>query len=347
MNFTIIVTSKCNLRCDYCYEENKKYQDMSVEVCDKTIDFIIKSIRARKNINESHKVVFHGGEPLLKFDLIRHIKERLDNELKYKYKISYMMTTNGTVISQEIINYIKENNIALSVSVDGTKCTHDKYRRFESGKGSYDIVYKNVAKLIQNEINIRCRLTYRSLTVSELYKGILELSSLGIKNFVPVADFYDTTWTKEDIDVLESEIDRMICDNKYKDLRVSMINQERLCEKQSDCFGGIVSFTISEDGGIYPCTFVIGNEKFRIGTVYNDDCIDKEYSLELFYERFEESEPCKTCSAKEYCMGNKCKLINYMANGKYYEPSIINCNLMSVNLRTYNKLLKGGELGAL
>ena len=163
-----------------------------------------------------------------------------------------MMTTNATVLNQEIIDFIKENNIALSVSVDGTKYAHDQYRKFENGKGSYELVCKNITELIKNGIKVRCRLTYRATTVSELYRGIVELSDLGIENFVPVADFYDTTWAEEKINILEKEIEKMISDKKFKNLKVSIIDKKHLCLKQADCFGGIVSFTISEVGNIYP-----------------------------------------------------------------------------------------------
>lgn len=345
MNFNIIVTSKCNLRCEYCYEENKKYQDMSIEVCDKTINFIIRTLKNRNEVNKLNRIVFHGGEPLLNFDLIKYIKNKLDIELENKYIINYMMTTNATVLNQEIIDFIKDNNIALSVSIDGTKYSHDQYRKFENGKGSYKLVRKNITELIKQGIKLRCRLTYRASTVSELYKGIVELSDLGIENFVPVADFYDTTWTEEEIDILEEEIDKIILDKKLKNLKVSIIDKENLCLKQSDCFGGIVSFTISEVGNIYPCVFVLGHKKFLIGNVFNNPCVGTDYAIKLFHERFEEKNgPCKTCEANEYCMGNRCKLINYVANGKYYSPSIINCNIMSVNLNTYDKLSKAGEL---
>ena len=50
-------------------------------------------------------------------------------------KISFSLTTNGTLITDEMINFLSEENIHLVVSLDGPKEIHDKSRVFADGRG--------------------------------------------------------------------------------------------------------------------------------------------------------------------------------------------------------------------
>ena len=150
MNFNIIVTSKCNLRCKYCYEgNNKSHRDMNIDTANKAIDFIANMI-AQEETNRRNRVVFHGGEPMLNFGLIKFIKSRLDKIINGNYAIDYMTTINGTILNDEMIDFIKQNNIFLSISIDGTKEIHNQNRIYHDGKGSYSILIENLKKLNQN-----------------------------------------------------------------------------------------------------------------------------------------------------------------------------------------------------
>lgn len=75
MNAAIWVTSACNLSCRYCYEGINKLNDfMAEDVADRTVDFIIEHMKTiRDNVLI---VVFHGGEPLLSFNIIKRIINR-------------------------------------------------------------------------------------------------------------------------------------------------------------------------------------------------------------------------------------------------------------------------------
>lgn len=57
------------------------------------------------------------------------------------------MTTNGTLLNKEIIKFLVENNIFITVSLDGPKNMHDRYRIFPNGRGTYDIIINNLKKI--------------------------------------------------------------------------------------------------------------------------------------------------------------------------------------------------------
>ena len=87
---------------------------------------------------EKERVIigFYGGEPLLEFELIKKCVKYARKELKGK-QINFALTTNATLLNDEIINYFIEHSFIVTVSIDGPKEMHDDERRFaKNNKGS-------------------------------------------------------------------------------------------------------------------------------------------------------------------------------------------------------------------
>lgn len=144
------LTQRCNLRCRYCvYSEEKNFgtrshsnKDMSYETAKKAIDFYMEH-----SVDCEEKAIgFYGGEPLLQFDLIKKIIAYC-NDVFRGHKIIYSITTNGTLLTDEVIDFLVENQVYITVSLDGPKEIHDKNRRFANDTGSYNTVIKNLEKL--------------------------------------------------------------------------------------------------------------------------------------------------------------------------------------------------------
>ena len=57
------------------------------------------------------------------------------------------MTTNGTLMTEEVIEFLVKHEFNLMISLDGDKKSHDINRRFKSGKGSFDVILKNLSRL--------------------------------------------------------------------------------------------------------------------------------------------------------------------------------------------------------
>lgn len=335
MIYTIVVTNECNLKCSYCYEGEKNKQSMSIETADKVIDFIKKTFMKTKS-KETH-IVFHGGEPLLNLKIIKYIKIKLDNEINND-DIIYEMTTNGTIMNSEILEFLNDNDIQLSISVDGSRKSHDKYRVFRNGKGSYDIVIKNLKQLVANNLIPRCRMTYSSDNFRELFNGILDLKNIGLNLFAISSNFYDKSWTRDSVDELKEDIEKLIKLQEENNIHISTVDKSQICKKQGDCFGGITSFSISPEGKIYPCIYNINSEKFEIGTVYDFNYKEIENKMYNFHKKvISINSECNDCGARELCKGSKCKLLNYMVNKSYAIPPSITCETMKIQLNTYKK----------
>lgn len=141
------ITQNCNLRCEYCiysgiYSSGRTHSDktMSFEIAKKAIDYAI----CRSSAQPQFMLSFYGGEPLLRFDLIKQCIEYTINEYHGK-KLGFNMTTNGTLLNEHYIDYLAKNNVLLHISLDGPKEYHDEYRKFAiSHKGSFETIKKNI-----------------------------------------------------------------------------------------------------------------------------------------------------------------------------------------------------------
>ena len=140
------VTQQCNLRCEYCaysgiYEGNRTHanKNMDFETAKQAMDFFLA------HSIESPDIVagFYGGEPLLRFDLIKKCVEYLENKVEGK-QLRFNMTTNGTLLTEEKMDFMVKHDFSLAISLDGSKEEHDACRKFANGKGSFDVIIQNV-----------------------------------------------------------------------------------------------------------------------------------------------------------------------------------------------------------
>ena len=135
------VTSKCNLSCTYCYEygEDKiteastKPRFMDEATAKQSVDFLFAESGDQQSVN----LTFFGGETLLNYKVLKvalaYARER-GAELGKRVEAS--LTTNGTLLRPEIIDWLAENDVGVTVSMDGNKEQQDQYRVFTNGRGS-------------------------------------------------------------------------------------------------------------------------------------------------------------------------------------------------------------------
>ena len=119
------VTQNCNLRCKYCVYSgsyvNRTHSNkrMSFETAKKAVDFYYRHNRNKKNAI----IGFYGGEPLLEMDLIKRVVEYSKKLFEGKF-IVFNITTNATLLTEDIIHFFNDNNIGLTISLDGPKSVH-------------------------------------------------------------------------------------------------------------------------------------------------------------------------------------------------------------------------------
>lgn len=141
------VTQCCNLRCSYCpysandgsnrLHSNKK---MSWELAKASIDYY----KERAVDSQKAVICFYGGEPLLEFELIKKCVNYSNQIFKGK-DLSFYITTNGTLIDKSKAKFLNDNDFRVTISLDGTKETNDKNRKFANNNISvFDTVIDNI-----------------------------------------------------------------------------------------------------------------------------------------------------------------------------------------------------------
>ena len=138
------LTQRCNLRCEYCIynEYNTKFRnfepiDLSFEYAKMAINYMLD----HANRNEIH-FGFYGGEPLLKYDLLKECVEYIQSKEKSR-KIFYSMTTNATLLTMDKAEYFASiPNFSIVFSIDGSEKIHNKMRKMINGEDSFSLTLK-------------------------------------------------------------------------------------------------------------------------------------------------------------------------------------------------------------
>jgi len=139
------MTRRCNQRCTYCQassqDPDKTRQDMGLETARKTVDMI--SMTPSKSI----KIEFQGGEPLLSYETAKYIIEYATQLASAKKKeVEFVVCTNLTLVTEEMLKYFADNNVLISTSLDGPEHVHDFARQYRNGSGTYADVIRSLDK---------------------------------------------------------------------------------------------------------------------------------------------------------------------------------------------------------
>src|SRR5262249_20920132 len=145
-------------KCSYCYEVQVGFhgtgKSMSVETGKRSIDMYLERSGNRKYLD----VTFFGGEPLLNFKLVRElVGYSLERASQLDKHITFKLTTNGFLLTREVIDFLVAHNFAVMISIDGDESANDIHRRDHAGPGVGRTVLTNAKTLIeaQRKANVR------------------------------------------------------------------------------------------------------------------------------------------------------------------------------------------------
>lgn len=353
VNLWLNVSHDCNLRCIYCFGHGGSYGGergiMEWETAKKCIDYWYKFLN--KQVSET-SVTFFGGEPLMNVDVIEHSIEYINTLLlKDNIGVKYIITTNGTILNDRLINLLKNNDVYFSISIDGGKLIQDKNRPYNSGEGSYEKIKENVTELKKIFDVIPARITLTHENVPLLKDTVIDLWEIGftdvVYEFVTIDD-PDMSIFQEDIELLRSQVRDLnkitynnIVNKKRKffsnTLRyASFINNNSI--KNECSFQSPYTIMFTPFGDIYKCHRMMDNNEHKVGD------IDSGISWSLFSDNtknyIEETE-CSDCWAKRIC-GGGCAQENFIYTGDYSKPYNLLCEeikmLAEESLKFYTKM---------
>jgi len=145
----------CNLNCEYCFYLEKKAlfgRDEHYRMSDEVLrSFIANYISSQPTPEVAF--VWQGGEPtLLGLDFFKRVVE-LQRQFSGTKTVSNALQTNGTLLTEEWCRFLKKNNFAVGISLDGPKEIHDRYRRDPKGKGTFSRVMQGLRLLQKHKVD--------------------------------------------------------------------------------------------------------------------------------------------------------------------------------------------------
>jgi uncharacterized protein len=189
------VTNQCNLACTYCYEfgadkistQVGKPKYMTPEVARSAVDFLLDSAKGR----QAAHITFFGGETLMNFRLLKDVVEYANAKAaETGRRMTYSLTTNATLLTDPIIDFLSEHAVGVTVSIDGPKDMQDARRVYKSGKGSYDVILPRLKSLIARHtsraITARVTLSAGVTDVVGIYRHLKDEIGFHEIGFAPV-----------------------------------------------------------------------------------------------------------------------------------------------------------------
>lgn len=143
LGLTIVPTLACNFACTYCYEAG---MGQPAPMTEETEEKIVQFIQRRGHIRFLF-INWYGGEPLLKFDAICRMTEKVK---RTETPFSANLVTNGYLLTKETISRLDDLNIKrVQVTIDGPEETHDRRRILKNGGKTYQTIVANIENLLE------------------------------------------------------------------------------------------------------------------------------------------------------------------------------------------------------
>jgi uncharacterized protein len=336
------ITNQCNLACTYCYEYSAdkiaqtagKQKYMQADIAEASVEMLLLESGSRPNIH----VTFFGGETLLNFPVMRttvqYAKRRAAEVGK---QIEFSLTTNATLLSEEIVEFLSENRIGVTVSIDGDRELNDSQRVFHNGKGTYDVIVPNIKHLLKrhrtNSIGARVTLTAGVSDVRRIYKHLTEeigfdaagfspataspsrLYSIGPQKMDNVLDqFAELAWEYRDYALEGKQHGFTNASDTIKELHTGI-------SKAYACGAGLGLLGVGTEGNVSLCHRFVDSPVGKMGHVKDGGVDHEARQTFLNTHHIGARYDCHTCWARPVCAG-----------GCYHEAFIHTGNTAAANL---------------
>lgn len=339
---TLCLTHDCTLRCRYCYAGRKYAHAMPRETAEAAIELGLQEAADRSC---GLDIAFFGGEPLMEWELLQHCHGYLSTRAaEMGITVRYGITTNGTLLSQDKLEWMAERNYLIGLSLDGSPAMHDTNRRFADGRGSHAAVREALERIISIP-TLRSKVICVVNPANHLYlrEGVRWLSKhyggeIGL-NF----DYW-SEWTDEQFDSLTQELEGMVSDltdtyRNGKPVRLEAIDgkiRSHLYEGAgfcNHCHIGEQEIAVSVDGKLFPCSRMVGvgdETEITFGDVRSG--IDRARQHYYIATRGNATPECRICTLRHRCT-NTCGCTNYAGTGTINQVSPFLCNLQQTLIR--------------
>jgi len=339
------LTNQCNLSCQYCYEFGNdkvatpegKPKFMDLETAKASVDFLLEQAAGRRMVH----ITFFGGETLMNFPLLKQVVAYANEKAAASGRsIDFSLTTNATLLTPAIIEFLSENRIGVTVSMDGPAELHDKLRVFANGRGSYDIIEPRVRALIQNHrtrpITARVTLTAGVTDVLRIFRHLKHDLGFAEIGFAPVTTSTNQLYAintggmnsvLDQFKILAGEyLDHALRNEMHGFSNVSDTLSE-LCQgvnKSHPCGAGLGLVGVGPSGDIAPCHRFVDSDQHALGHISTGINREKQQDF-LSRGHIDSKYDCQTCWARPLCAGG-CHHEAFVRYGDTGHPNLHYCD---------------------
>jgi uncharacterized protein len=317
------VTSKCNLACTYCYEygedrvvePSKKPRFMTEETARQSVDFMFAEAGEQKTVH----LTFFGGETLLNYKVLRSaLAYARSRAAALGKEVDVSLTTNATLLRDEIIDWIVDNDVGVTVSIDGDREQQNRHRVFHNGKGSYDVIRPHIESLLtkhrRRPVGARVTLTHDNLDVIGIFRHLRGELGFWEVGFAPVT----TSW-RRDYAIEEAGFEQMLFSfqelareylactlegrhHGFSNVRDTVEEIHKGMSKAYPCGAGLGLLGVATDGDVALCHRFAGSDSHKLGSVFEgvDHALQDDY---LVRHHIANKTDCSQCWARPLCAG--------------------------------------------
>jgi uncharacterized protein len=319
------VTNQCNLSCTYCYEygedkivdtENgRKAKFMSEETARQSVDFMLRE----SGSNRMAHLTFFGGETLLNLPVVKSTIEYARRRAAEAGKeVDFSLTTNATLLKPDVIEFLAEHRVGVTISIDGPKEVQDEFRVFHNGAGSYEVVAPKIKELLRRHrsrpIGARVTLTTANRDIRGIFHHLRHEIGFWDVGFAPVTtapnrlyaigeEGYDRML--EQFRALAAEFLEYALDNRhhgFSNVKDTLEEIHKGVNKAYPCGAGLGLMGVSTDGDVALCHRFAGSDDHKLGTVAGG--VDKLVQIGFLEKHhIDHKTDCAQCWARPLCSG--------------------------------------------
>ncbi|UCH73324.1 MAG: quinohemoprotein amine dehydrogenase maturation protein [Rhodospirillales bacterium] len=354
------VNTGCNLSCTYCYKEDlappDEGQRMEFRTAADAFELLLREAAGRDRVN----LVFFGGEPLSNMGLIRDVTAYAGRRAAEEGKtVDLSLTTNATLLTDELIAWFDAHRFGLTVSMDGPRALHDLNRRTVGGKGTYDVVAKKVRGLLDRyrsrPVGARVTLTPGVTDVVSIHRHLRDEIGFFEVGFSPV-----TAGDMAAFNLDESELAEVFAgmkalgrdylaralqgeNNGFSNMHQLMTDLVEGTRKSLPCGAGLGMLAVDKGGGLNLCHRFTGSDLPTFGDVTAG--IDKPRLGEFLDGMLDRSgRSCRTCRIRNICSGG-CYHESYARYGDPAHPVHHYCDILrdwvDFGIEVYTRIMDG------
>ncbi len=310
MHLTLHLTDRCNMACSYCYARRGQTDMMFV-----TATRAIERCAEGRNCG----IIFFGGEPLLRQDLIWDIIDWC--EKRQPHRFHYKVTTNGLLLDREFLRAAHRKRLHVALSLDGVREAHDRHRVTPEGAGTFAHVAEALRLLLAARPYSPVLLTVTPETVGRYARSVRWLQQQGAR-YVIASLNYAGGWTPAHLRRLKRAYQQLAAwhlENYRRGRKFYFSPLDRRIathihdQCDNSCRLGYRQISVGPDGRLFPCVQFVGRDDYAIGSA--DHGLDEARRRDIFELNEQPKPDCAGCALIRRCH-NRCGCLNIQTTGR-------------------------------